>query len=104
MVTALILAYANGANDNFKAVATIYGSSTLGYRASLILGTVAQVCGSVASVFLATALLSAFSGKGLVPDAVAAEPHFLAAVGIAAAGTVMLATLIGLPISTTHTR
>ena len=43
LAAALILAYANGANDNFKAVATIYGSSTLGYRASLILGTVAQV-------------------------------------------------------------
>jgi len=28
----LFLAYANGANDNFKGVATLYGSQTLGYR------------------------------------------------------------------------
>ncbi len=32
----LFLAYANGANDNFKGVATMYGSGTLGYRTALL--------------------------------------------------------------------
>ncbi|MHC4140474.1 MAG: inorganic phosphate transporter, partial [Planctomycetota bacterium] len=55
VLAALLLSYANGANDNFKAVATIYGSATLGYRAALALATAAQVTGSIASVLLAGA-------------------------------------------------
>jgi PiT family inorganic phosphate transporter len=102
LLAALLLAYANGANDNFKAVATIYGSSTLGYRGALTLATVAQVGGSIASVLLAGALLKAFGGKGLVPDAAVADPRFLTAVGLGAAATVLLATRLGMPVSTTH--
>jgi len=99
---ALVLAYANGANDNFKAVATLYGSRSLGYEAARRLATAAQVSGSLASVVLASRLLESFSGKGLVPDEVVADPTFLIAVGGAAAATVWLATRVGLPISTTH--
>ncbi len=102
LLAALLLAYANGGNDNFKAVATVYGSATLGYRTSLLLATVAQLAGSAASVFLAAALVKAFSGAGLVPDAAVADPAFLVAVGVAAAATVLLATAVGMPISTTH--
>lgn len=98
----LLLGYANGANDNFKAVGTVYGSSTLGYRAALGFATVAQLAGSVASVFVAGALMAAFSGKGLLPDEAVADPRFLLAVGIAAAATVLAATRLGLPVSTTH--
>jgi PiT family inorganic phosphate transporter len=101
-LAALLLGYANGANDNFKAVATIYGSSTLGYRAALAVATGAQIAGSLASVLLAGALLKAFGGKGLVPDATVADPRFLLAVGLGAATTVLLATRLGMPISTTH--
>ena len=102
VLAALLLGYANGANDNFKAVATIYGSSTLGYRAALALATAAQVAGSIASVLLAGALLKAFGGKGLVPEANVADPRFLLAVGLGAAATVLLATRLGMPVSTTH--
>jgi PiT family inorganic phosphate transporter len=102
LLTALLLAYANGANDNFKAVATLYGSSTLSYRWALGLATAAQLLGSAASIVLAGALLKAFSGKGLVPDATVAEPRFLLAVGLGAATTVLVATRVGMPISTTH--
>ena len=99
---ALFLAYANGANDNFKGVATLYGSNAASYRTALTLATVATVAGCLASVFLAETLLKAFSGKGLVPDAVAASPSFLLAVALGAAITVMLATRFGFPVSTTH--
>ena len=34
----LFLAYANGANDNFKGVATLYGSGTTSLQASAALG------------------------------------------------------------------
>jgi len=56
----------------------------------------------LAAVFLAQALLKKFSGKGLVPDALTASPQFLLAVGYGAGATVILATLLGFPISTTH--
>ena len=32
---ALFLAYANGANDNYKGVATLYGSGVASYRTAL---------------------------------------------------------------------
>jgi inorganic phosphate transporter, PiT family len=107
MLTVLVLmtlfvAYSNGANDNFKGVATLYGSNTTGFRTALVIGTVATFAGCISSVFLAEGLVKAFSGKGLVPDAVAASPHFLTAVAAGAACTVMLATLAGFPVSTTH--
>jgi len=98
----MLLAYANGSNDNFKATATVYGSGTLSYRASLSLATAAQVAGSVTSVLLAGALLEAFSGKGLVPPAVIHDPRFLVAVAAGGAATVLVATRLGLPVSTTH--
>ncbi len=54
------------------------------------------------SVLLAGALLNAFSGKGLLPDATVANVEFLISVGLAAASTVIVATRAGLPVSTTH--
>jgi PiT family inorganic phosphate transporter len=99
---ALALAYANGANDNFKAAATLYGSRSLDYQAARRLATASQVSGSLLSVVLATGLLKTFSGKGLVPDEVVGDPAFLVSVGAAAASTVWVATRVGLPISTTH--
>lgn len=98
----LFVAYANGANDNFKGVATLFGASTATYRGAIALATAATFAGALCSVYLAEALVHAFSGKGLVPDAVAASPEFLLAVAAGAGATVILATLLGLPISTTH--
>ncbi len=102
LAATIFLAYTNGANDNIKGVATLYGSNAATYRVALALGTAATFAGCVASVFLAETLIKAFSGKGLVPDAVAASPHFLTAVAAGAGATVLLATRLGFPISTTH--
>ncbi len=101
LVGALVVAFVNGANDNFKGVATLYGSGTLSYRGALTFGTVATALGGIASLVFAVALARAFSAKGLVPDA-ALSPAFLAAVALAAGSTVLLATRLGFPVSTTH--
>ncbi|MEX2206465.1 MAG: inorganic phosphate transporter [Myxococcota bacterium] len=98
---ALLLAFVNGANDNMKGVATLYGSGALDYRGALGLATVSTALGSLASTLLAAGLVKAFSAQGLVPDA-ALTPQFLASVALAAAATVLLATRLGFPVSTTH--
>jgi inorganic phosphate transporter, PiT family len=98
----LLVAYANGANDNFKGVATLYGSGGASWRRAMTIATVAAIVGSIVSIYFAAELVRAFSGKGLVPDAVAASPRFMLAVALGAGGTVLLATRLAFPISTTH--
>ena len=98
----VFLAYANGANDNFKGVATLFGSKTTNYKIAIWWATATTFAGSLCSVFFATALLKSFSGKGLVPDAIADTSSFHLAVALGAAITVILATVTGFPISTTH--
>ena len=102
LIVTFFLAYANGANDNFKGVATLYGSRTLNYKAALTLATLATLAGSISSVYLADGLIKSFSGKGLVPVEIISNPAFLVSVGLGAALTVILATCLGFPISTTH--
>ncbi len=98
----VFLAYANGANDNFKGVATLFGSQTTSYKIAIWWATVTTFAGSVCSVILANTLLENFSGKGLVPEAIANTESFHLAVALGAAITVILATFTGFPISTTH--
>lgn len=99
---ALFLAFSNGANDNLKGFATVWGSATLSYRRTVMLATVATVAGGLASVLIAHGLVQQFSGKGLVPDSLAGTPEFAIAVSIGAATAVITATRVGMPISTTH--
>ncbi len=96
------LAYANGANDNFKGVATLFGSRTTDYRVALAWATLTTFAGSLASLILAESLVTRFSGRGLISDGVAVSPPFLLAVTLGAGLTVILATVLGSPISTTH--
>ena len=101
IIAVLMLAYSNGANDNFKGVATLYGSRTTTFRGALIWATAATVLGSLLSVWLAQGLVVAFSGKGLIPNDLI-SPAMLLAVGGGAAITIFAATLLGMPTSTTH--
>ena len=98
----LFVAYANGANDNFKGVATLFGSGVADYRRALWWATATTAAGSLAAVFLATRLINVFQGNGLVPPVLLQSPPFLAAVIFGAAVTVFAATKIGMPVSTTH--
>lgn len=102
VVLGFYLAYANGANDNFKGVATLFGSGTTNYRKALWWATITTAAGSVTALFFAQALLTSFTGKGLVAPELVQSAGFALSVAFAAASTVMLATRLGFPISTTH--
>lgn len=101
-IIVVALAYVNGANDNIKPFATVYGSGVLSYRRAVAFATGAQVAGSVMSIVVAGTLIEAFSGKGFVPFEIVAMSSFLVAVGVGAVVAVGIATWLGLPISTTH--
>ncbi|MBI4230216.1 MAG: inorganic phosphate transporter [Planctomycetes bacterium] len=101
-LAALGLAYANGANDNSKGVATLFGTGTASYRGALAWATICTFAGSMTAISLAGRLVDTFRGQGLVDEAALLDPAFPMAVGLGAAATVMLATRFGLPVSTTH--
>lgn len=102
-LTALLcLAFANGANDNAKPVATLVGAGLAGPRRALLIGTLVTLIGSLCAIALGSALVARFSAKGLVDAQIATQASFQVSVAVAAALTVLLATRLGLPISTTH--
>jgi PiT family inorganic phosphate transporter len=101
-IAACFLAYSNGANDNFKGVATLFGSGTTNYKGAISWATVTTFLGSVTAIFLAGTLVKNFSGEGLVPDELIKSSEFAVSIALGAAITVFMATKIGMPISTTH--
>lgn len=102
VTVAVALAFANGANDNFKGVATLFGCGATDYRRALIWATLTTMLGSLAAVFLSATLIKSFGGKGLINVAVVAQPAFASAVALGGGLTVLLATRFGMPVSTTH--
>lgn len=101
-ILVLLLAFANGANDNFKGVATIYGSGISTRGAALAWGTVTTLSGSMFSLPVSEGLVRAFSGEDWVEPEVLSVPAFALVVAASAGSTVLLATFLGMPISTTH--
>ena len=97
LLSTLFLAYNNGANDNFKGVATLYGSGVLSYKSAITIGTIATFMGSISAIFVAQSLVSSFSGKGLVHDDIAGTVDFLISVGGGAGVKVLVATRWGIP-------
>ncbi|MEZ5386264.1 MAG: anion permease [Prosthecobacter sp.] len=102
IIAVFVVAYANGANANFKGVASLFGSGTTSYRAAVNWAAITTAAGCIAATFLAATMLKAFSGKGLVPDALITQPVFLLSVAAGAGVTGVLATRFGFPVSTTH--
>ncbi len=97
-----LLAFANGANDNAKGVATLLGSGRAREGRALGWATACTFLGSVAALFLATELTAKFNGSKLLDPDVYTRLPFLAAVALGSGATVLLASRFGLPVSTTH--
>lgn len=100
-VLLLALAFANGANDVSKAIATLVGSGVTGYRTAILWGTAWTVLGAVLSGVIATAMVKTFS-QGLLAPGVSASPNLVVAVLVGAMFWVLVASWTGLPVSTTH--
>lgn len=96
------LAFANGANDNFKGVATLWGAGLASYRRAIAFGTSFTFLGSMTATWVGSRLVAKFSGAQLVGNVVVTHIPFLIAVSAGAGATVVLAARLGLPISTTH--
>ncbi len=101
-IAVCFVAFTNGANANFKGVASLYGSGTASLKHALWWGTATTFAGSIAAMFLAGGMLKKFSGREIVPEALVQSPAFVSATAIGAALTSFLATRLGFPVSTTH--
>jgi inorganic phosphate transporter, PiT family len=98
---ALGIAYANGANDVSKGVATLVGGGVANIRRAISWGTLCTGVGAVTGAFLARAMVQTF-GKGLLHANVHATVAAAISTIAGAALWVALATHKGLPVSTTH--
>src|SRR2546430_16447964 len=96
----LVVAFANGANDVSKGIATLVGSGVTDYRRAILWGTVWTVAGGVAAAVASQGLVAVFSGDGVLatPPVGAA---FLVAVTSGALGWVVLAPSTAPPGSST---
>jgi Phosphate transporter family len=95
------LAFANGANDVSKAIATLVGSGVTNYRSAIVWGTFWTVAGSASAAFVAGAMIKTFA-HGLVYPSTTIEPAVTLAVLTGAMTWVLFAARTGLPVSTTH--
>jgi len=94
------LAFANGANDVSKAVATLVGSGVASYRQALAWGSVTTLVGALIAAATGSALVATFSTKVLDTTGLS----FALSIGflVGTLGWVLLATKIGMPVATTH--
>jgi len=98
---AAAVAWANGANDVSKGVATLVGSRLATYAIALRWGTLWTVAGAISALALTTAMVKTFS-TALVSASVAHTPGFPLAVAAGTFACVAVASGTGLPVSTTH--
>lgn len=102
LTVALLLAFANGANDNAKGVATLIAGRLLSQRSAIFFAAVTTLMGSIAAIWLGGELAERFTGKGVIDNALLTHAGFPASIALAAGATVLIATRIAMPISTTH--
>lgn len=98
---AVLLAFANGANDISKSIATLVGSGESDYKRAVVLTSLAVAAGAIMASAWAVKMTLLFTKGMLLPQA---QVHQLFAMSVLAGaiGWVFLATRLGLPVSTTH--
>lgn len=98
---AALLAFANGANDISKSIATLVGSGESDYERAVVLTSVAVAAGAVMASAWAVKMTLLFT-KGMLLPQTQINQLFALSVLAGAIGWVLLATRLGLPVSTTH--
>lgn len=100
-VLVVFLAFANGANDVSKGIATLVGSGVTSYRKAILWGTAWTMVGGCLAVTFSLAIVQTFS-DGILAGVVSNSPRLPLSVIIGATVWVLLASRFGLPVSTTH--
>jgi PiT family inorganic phosphate transporter len=95
------LAFANGANDVSKAIATLVGSGVTNYRSAIAWGTVWTTVGAALAAFVASSMINTFS-HGLVQTGTIIGPAVTLAILTGTIVWVLFASRRGVPVSTTH--
>lgn len=97
----LALAWANGANDIAKGIATLVGDGTASARRAIWWGTLCTALGGLTAALWGAELLRTF-GSGFLQPGFHVTLAFVGSVLVAACAWVVYATRFGLPVSTTH--
>lgn len=95
------IAFANGANDVSKGIATLAGSGATNLRKAVLWGAICTTAGSLAAFIFAGEMMNTF-GKGLLAPGIVPTLSAGIATMLGAAVWVALSTRLGLPVSTTH--
>lgn len=96
-----LLAYANGANDVSKSIATLVGSGVSSYSRAVLWGTLWTAAGAALAIVAGAAMLTTF-GAGLLNGTTELPGPVTIATLLGASGWIVFATRTGLPVSTTH--
>ncbi|MDX6770169.1 MAG: inorganic phosphate transporter [Elusimicrobiota bacterium] len=95
------LAFANGANDISKSIATLVGSGESDYKKAVVVTSLAVAAGAVLASAWAVKMTLLFT-KGMLSPQVQLNQTFALAILAGAVGWVLLSTRVGMPVSTTH--
>jgi len=101
MTAAAGLAFANGANDISKSIATLVGSGESDYRKAVVVTSLAVAAGAVLASAWAVKMTLLFT-RGLLSPQVQLNQAFALSILGGAVGWVLLAARLGMPVSTTH--